>query len=195
MEMKIWVPQNAGDFLSIWGTDCSRFCLTFRPLKIRALGCDETSGSDCPVTRRHTPEERKSHTSIRSIESVQTTCSLREDECVVIDTVVVERVAITAVLTETGADVTIVYRRMRGTRLLGLFMSRFIFAIVVMIDWVYGLKINEFGNNYFRERMGQVRSGAVCRIAVVSRTYWVCIATEKVFLESSLQHKHQCSSL
>ena len=88
--------------------------------------------------------------------------------CCVIDTVVLQLVAVTAVVTETGVDVTNVYQRMRGTRLLGLFMSWFIFAIVILIDGVYGLKISEFGTSYFRERMGQ--AGAVCCIAVVSHT-------------------------
>jgi len=43
--------------------------------------------------------------------------------CCVIDTVVLQRVAITGVVTETGVDVMNVYQRMRETRLLGLFMS------------------------------------------------------------------------
>lgn len=91
---------------------------------MRALGFDETSGSDCPVTRRHTPEERKFQTSIRSIKTVQRTCNLREGEGVVFcGAVALQRVAITVVVTETGVDVTNVYQRMRGSRLLGSFMS------------------------------------------------------------------------
>lgn len=165
------LPKNASAV-------CSRSCLTFRPSKMRALGCDETSGSDCPVTRRHTPEERKSQTSIRSIKTVQTTSNLREGECVVLcGTVVLQRVAITAVLTETGVAVTNVYQRMRGTRLLWPFMSWFIFAIVVLIDGGYGPKISEFGANYFRERMGQVLY-TVLLLSLIQ--YRVCIATEKV---------------
>jgi hypothetical protein len=145
---------------------------------MKTLRCDKTSGSDCPVTQRYIPEEWKSQTSVRSIKTVKTTCSLREVECLVLyGTVFLQRVAFSIVVTETVVDVTNEYLRMRGPCLLRPFMSLFIFAIVIKIDGVYGLKRIEFRTNYFRERMGQVLHPAL----LLSRLqYRVCIATEEV---------------
>jgi hypothetical protein len=141
---------------------------------MNTLRCDRTSGSDCPVTA----EEWKSQTSVRSIKTVKTTCSFREVECLVLYcTVFLQRVAFSVVVTETVVDVANMYQRMRGTRRLGPFMSLFIFAIVIKIDGVYGLKRSEFRTNYFRDRMGQVLNP----VLILSRLqYRVCIATEEV---------------